>query len=132
MALIAILRTCCIIPWDEVQMLMDPINTIVFLHIRRFMDIHDMGVEIFFRIQFSTFFTIATMTNFSYIAQWTGICFQFTFLFMHFKLRNTMVHSVYVKPLSELLVKLHWSHLKSKLDEANNCKKKWDELWNKK
>ena len=73
-------------------MLMDPVNTIVFLHIRRFMDIHYMGVETYFRNQFSTFFTISTMANFSFMAQWAGISIQFTFLFMSIKLRNTMLH----------------------------------------
>ena len=71
---------------------MDPVNTIVFLHLRRIMDIHDVGVETNFRNQFTTFFTIATIANFSWMAQWTGICMKFTFLFMPIKLRNTMLH----------------------------------------
>ena len=56
------------------------------------MDIHDVGVETNFRNQFTTFFTIATMANFSWMAQWTGICIQFTFLFMPIKLGHTMLH----------------------------------------
>ena len=90
MEVVAILHTFC--PCNEVLMLMDPVNTIVFLHLRRIMEIHDMGVETYFRNQFSTFFTIATMANFSWMAQWTGICIKFTFLFMPIKLRNTMLH----------------------------------------
>ena len=71
---------------------MDLVHTIVFLHIRRIMDIHDVGVETNFRNQFSTFFTIATMANFSFMTQWAGISVQFTFLFMPIELRNTMLH----------------------------------------
>ena len=73
-------------------MVMDPVNTIIFLHIRRIMAIHDVGVETNFRNQFSTFFTIATMANFSFMAQWVGVSIKFTFLFMPIKLRNTMLH----------------------------------------
>ena len=58
-------------------MLMDPVKTIVFLHLRRIMEIHDMGVETYFRNQFSTFFTIATMANFSFKAEWARISFLF-------------------------------------------------------
>ena len=73
---------------------MDLVHTIVFLHIRRIMDIHDVGAETNFRNQFSTFFTIATMANFSFMAQWTGICIQITFLFMPIKLKNSMLHPI--------------------------------------
>ena len=73
-------------------MVMDPVNTIIILHIRRIMATHDVGVKTNFRNQFSTFFAIATMANFSFMAQWAGISIQFTFLFMSIKLRNTMLH----------------------------------------
>ena len=57
------------------------------------MDIHDVGVETNFRNQFTTFFTIATMANFSWMAQWTGICIQFTVVFKPIQLRDAMLHS---------------------------------------
>ena len=60
-------------------MVMDPVNTIIFLHIRRIMAIHDVGVETNFRNQFSTFFTNAAIANCSFMAQWTGICIQWCF-----------------------------------------------------